>query len=163
MLFRSVAISGWRLLRRYQERLKRVAREFYVSAVAFRDLPLRTYIALHATNLCAWLANFMLLWALLSIYGAEARLLDVLAVLSIITLIGVFFPTPGASGFTELMVGLAVDARAATISIAAPVALWRAGTFYIAYLIGPFIAWLLLAKRPPAWLKPRRGVKVKRP
>src|SRR5690606_26184922 len=110
----------------------------------------------HATNLAAWFANFALLWALLLIYGAQARILDVLAVLSIITLIGFFFPTPGASGFTELMVGLAVDARASAGSIAAPVALWRTGTFYIAYLIGPLMAWLMLARRPPAWLKRRR-------
>jgi len=151
-----IAVSRWRLLRRYKERLTRVARDFYVSAVAFRDLPLATYVALHATNLCAWLANFLLLWALLVIYGAEARLLDVLAVLSIITLIGFFVPTPGASGFTELMVGLAVEARSATASIAAPVALWRAGTFYVAYLLGPLLAWLMLARRPPAWLKRRR-------
>src|SRR5690606_35809028 len=123
------------------------------SAVAFRDLPLTTYIALHATNLCAWLANFLLLWSLLVIYGSQARLFDVLAVLSIITLIGFFFPTPGAAGFTELMVGLAVEARATAASIAAPVALWRAGTFYVAYLIGPLLAWLMLARRPPEWLK----------
>src|SRR5690606_2078316 len=113
-----IALSRCRILRRYKERLTRVARDFYVSAVAFRDLPAVTYVALHATNLSAWLANFLLLWALLVIYGAEARLLDVLAVLSIITLIGFFFPTPGASGFTELMVGLAVEARAAAGSIA---------------------------------------------
>lgn len=152
----AIAMSRWRILKRYKDRLTRVARDFYVSSVAFRDLPLATYLALYATNLVAWLANFLLLWALLVIYGAEARLLDVLAVLSIITLIGFFFPTPGASGFTELMVGLAVEARAESASIAAPVALWRLGTFYLAYLIGPLLAWLMLARRPPAWLKRRR-------
>src|SRR5690606_5061259 len=124
-----------------------------------RDMPLPTSLALHLTNLCAWLSNFALLWALLAIYGAEARLLDVLAVLSIITLIGFFIPTPGASGFTELMVGLAVDGSSGSTSIAAPVAMWRAATFYVVYLIGPLIAWLILAKRPPAWLKRRRGAK----
>lgn len=152
----AIGMSRWRILRRYKERLTRVARDFYVSSVAFRDLPPTTYTALHATNLAAWFANFALLWALLLIYGAQARILDVLAVLSIITLIGFFFPTPGASGFTELMVGLAVEARASAGSIAAPVALWRTGTFYIAYLIGPLMAWLMLARRPPAWLKRRR-------
>src|SRR5690606_42018352 len=103
----------------------------------------------------AGLATCTLLWALLPGHGAGAGLLDVLAVLSIITLFGFFFPTPGASGFTELMVGLAVDARASAGSIAAPVALWRAATFYLAYLIGPLMAWLLFARRPPAWLKRR--------
>lgn len=151
-----LGVAKWRLLRRFEQRLVRIAREFYVSAVAFRDMPLATSMLLHLTNLGAWLANFAFLWALLSIYGAEARLLDVLAVLAIITLIGFFFPTPGASGFTELMVGLAVDGSARSGAIAAPVALWRAGTFYIVYLIGPLLAWLILARRPPAWLRRRR-------
>lgn len=147
--------ATWRLLRRFRERLTRMGREYYVSAIAFRDLPLKTFAYLHAANVVAWLANFVLLWALLAAYGAQARLLDVLAVLSIITLVGFFVPTPGASGFTELMVGLAVDSSAEPTSIAAPVALWRAGTFYLAYLLGPLCAWLLLSRRPPRWLRRR--------
>lgn len=140
--------SAWRLLRRFRDRLTRLGREYYVSAVAFRDLPLQRFVYLNATNVVAWLANFLLLWALLSGYGAQARLLDVLAVLSIITLVGFFVPTPGAAGFTELMVGLMVDTSTTQTSIAAPVALWRAATFYVAYLIGPLVAWLLIARRP---------------
>ena len=146
-----------RMLRRFKEHLTRVAREYYVSAVAFRDMPLRTWSVLHVVNLVAWLTNFLLLWALFAIYGTEARLLDVLALLSMITLIGFFVPTPGASGFTELMVGLVASSRGASQSIAAPVALWRTGTFYIAYLLGPLCAWILLARRPPAWLRRRKA------
>ncbi len=148
--------SAWRVLRRFRERLTRIGREYYVAAVSFRDLRPWTFAYLHAANLVAWLANFTLLWALLALYGADARLLDVLSVLSIISLVGFFVPTPGASGFTELMVGLVADSRAAA-SIAAPVAQWRAGTFYVAYLLGPLCAWLLLARRPPRWLKRRAG------
>jgi len=147
--------SRWRALRRFRERLARLGREYYVSAVAFRDLPLTTFAYLHAANVAAWLANFTLLWALIALYGAQARLLDVLSVLSIISLVGFFVPTPGASGFTELMVGLVVDSSADAASIAAPVALWRAGTFYVAYLLGPLCAWLLLSRRPPRWLRRR--------
>lgn len=138
-------VTGWRIVRRFRKRLTRIGREYFVSAVAFRDLPLRRFAYLHSANLVSWLSNFVLLWALLSGYGAEARLLDVLAVLSIITLVGFFVPTPGAAGFTELMVGLVVDSRTQA-SIAAPVALWRAGTFYVAYLLGPIVAWLLISR-----------------
>ncbi len=141
-------VSTWRLVRRFRDRLTRMGREYLVSAVAFRDLPFSRFAYLHGANLVSWLANFVLLWAFLTGYGAQARLLDVLAVLSIITLVGFFVPTPGASGFTELMVGLVVDSRTSPVSIAAPVALWRAGTFYVAYLLGPIVAWLLIARRP---------------
>src|SRR5690606_34886353 len=150
--------SRWRMLRRFRERIARMGREYFVSAVAFRDLPLATFVYLHAANLVAWLANFTLLWALIAVYGAQARLLDVLSVLSIISLIGFFVPTPGASGLPELMVGLVVDTRADAASIAAPIALWRAGTFYVAYLLGPLCAWLLLTRRPPRWLRRRASL-----
>jgi uncharacterized protein (TIRG00374 family) len=153
--------TRWRPLRRFRDRLARMGREYYVSAVAFRDLPLTRFAYLHGVNIVGWLANFILLWALLATYGAQARLLDVLSVLSIISLVGFFVPTPGASGFTELMVGLVVDSSADAASIAAPVALWRAGTFYVAYLLGPLCAWLLLSRRPPRWLRrpARRAVR----
>ena len=142
-------------LRRFKDKITRVAREYYVSATAFRDMPLATWFALHTVNLSAWLTNFLLLWALFAIYGADARLLDVLALLSMITLIGFFVPTPGAAGFTELLVGLVAGPRSSAHSVAAPVALWRTGTFYVAYVLGPLCAWLLLSRKPPAWLRRR--------
>ncbi len=159
-------LARWRPLRRFSERLTRVAREYYVSAVAFRDMPLRIWTQLHSANLVAWLASFALFWALLNLYGTEARLLDVLSVLSIVTLIGFFVPTPGAAGVTELMLGLAVGASATATSIAAPVALWRAGTFYVVYLLGPLCAWVLLSRsrgdwREGRWLRPRRKDRAK--
>src|SRR5690606_12155131 len=113
-------------------------------------------LTLHVANILAWLTNFALFWALLTIYGAQAHLLDVLSVLSIITLFAFFVPTPGASGVLELLLGLAV-AGGTQSSIAAPVVWWRAGTFYLAYLLGPLGAWFLLSKNPPGWLKRRRG------
>ncbi|HZW99519.1 MAG TPA: lysylphosphatidylglycerol synthase transmembrane domain-containing protein [Trueperaceae bacterium] len=146
-LFRLIKrFSTWRIVRRFRKRLTRMGREYFVSAVAFRGLPLQRLAYLHTANLVSWLSNFVLLWALLSAFGAQARLLDVLAVLSIITLVGFFVPTPGAAGFSELMVGLVVDSRTTEASIAGPVALWRGGTFYVVYLLGPIVAWLLIAR-----------------
>ncbi len=142
------ALSGWRLLRRFQRQLRRMAVEYRESAVAFRDLPLIDWLGLHAVNSTAWLTNFALFWALLAMYGAHVRLLDVLALLSMITLLSFFVPTPGASGVMELMLGLAMGATDSKLtSVAAPVVLWRAGTFYLAFLLGPLSAWRLLSRR----------------
>ncbi len=148
------ALAGWRPLRRWSRRLKRIAREYYVSAKTFRDLPLLDWLALHAFNLVAWLTNFVLFWALLKIYGSQVVLLDVVALLSIITLLAFFVPTPGASGVLELLLGLAITGGGQS-SIVAPVVLWRMATFYLAYLLGPASVWVLLAHNPPQWL--RRG------
>lgn len=151
-----LALAAWRPLPRFERRLKRVALDYHSSAEAFRDMPIGNWLALHAANLTAWLTNFALFWALLSIYGAEVPVLDVLSVLSVITLFSFFVPTPGAAGVLELLVGLALASGLKT-SIAAPVVWWRAGTFYVAYLLGPICAWVLLAKSPPRWLKRRAG------
>lgn len=145
-------LAGWRPLRRWSRRLKRIASEYYVSAKVFRDLPLPNWLALHAFNLLAWLTNFVLFWSLLTIYGSEVVLFDVVALLSIITLVAFFVPTPGASGVLELMLGLAV-AGGGQGSIVAPVVWWRLGTFYLAYLLGPASVWVLLAQNPPRWLR----------
>jgi len=142
------AISGWRLLRRFQRRLRRIAVEYRESAVVFRDLPVLAWALLHAVNFTAWLTNFALFWALLAMYGAHVRLLDVLALLSMITLLSFFVPTPGASGVMELMLGLAMGASDSRLtSVAAPVVLWRTGTFYLAFILGPLSAWRLLSRR----------------
>ena len=147
-LFRLLhALSRWRLLRRFEKRLRRIAREYLVSAVAFREMPVSTWLSLHLTNGVAWFSYLLLFWALLGIYGATMQLLDVLAVLSIVTLIGFFVPTPGAAGYTELMLGLAIPARGGADAIAAPLLAWRTLTFYIVYLLGPISAWLVLTRR----------------
>jgi len=144
------ALASWRLLARFQRRLRRVAIEYHASATAFRDLPLRYWLSLHVANFTAWLTSFALFWALLVMYGADVRLLDVLALLSMITLLSFFVPTPGASGVMELLLGLAVGAAGSQLkSVAAPVLVWRATTFYLAYLLGPLSAWLLLSRRRP--------------
>lgn len=150
------ALSAWRPLARFERRIRRVASGYHSSAKTFRDLPLPAWLALHATNLIAWLSNFALFYTMLAIYGSSVRVLDVLSVLPIITLFSFFVPTPGGSGVLEFMLGVAV-AGGSQSSIAAPVVWWRAGTFYLAYLLGPAGAWLLLAKNPPAWLKRRRS------
>lgn len=145
------AISRWRLLRRFRYRLRRMASEYRASAVAFRDLRPRTRVSLHAANAVAWLANFALFWAFLAMYGSSARLLEVLALLSMITLLTFFVPTPGAAGVTELLLGLTVGAVGSRLtSVAAPVLMWRLTTFYVAYLVGPVCGWLLLRHRAPA-------------
>lgn len=149
------ALARWRTLARFQRRIKRLASGYYTSAKAFRDMRFSVWLALHAANMLAWLTNFALFWTLLTIYGADVPLLDVLSMLSIIALFSFFVPTPGASGVLELLLGLAV-AGGTRSAIAAPVVWWRAWTFYIAYLLGPLVTWLLLVKNPPSWLRRKR-------
>lgn len=144
-------LSRWRPLRRFRGPLRRVAAEYRGSATAFRDLPIPAWFWLHVATFTGWLTSFALFWALLVVYGANVGLLDVLALLSMVTLLSFFVPTPGAAGVMEFLLGLAVGATGSRlVSVAAPVLLWRASTFYVAYLLGPISAWLLLSRRAGA-------------
>ncbi len=142
------ALTRWRILRRFRPHLRRMAVDYRASATAFRDLPLVDWAWLHLVNLTAWLSNFALFWVLLTMYGADTPLLQVLALLAMITLLSFFVPTPGASGVMELLLGLAAfDTGSRLRSVAAPVVLWRLTTFYAAFVLGPLCASLLLTRR----------------
>lgn len=149
-------LASLRLLQRFQRRLGAAARDYYASARAFAAMDGGRRLALQLVTIAAYLANFLLLWALLAWYGVLASPLDVSAVLSVLTLIGFLVPTPGASGYTEVAVGLAVSGRLAQGEVAAPILVWRLATFYLVYLLGPLSGWWLMLARPPRWLPRRR-------
>ena len=141
-----------RLLQRWTVRLRQAARSYYRSARAFAAMRLREWLWLQLVTLLGWLANFTLFWALLTIYGSQVRLVDIVVLLSVITLISFAVPTPGAAGFMEFFVGLAAGGHVAQ-PIAAPILIWRLGSFYLTFVLGPLAGWLLLLHKPPHWLQ----------
>jgi glycosyltransferase 2 family protein len=141
------AISRWRLMARFTSPLRKMARDYYRSARAFLKMPVSYWLALHLATAAGWLGGFVLLWLLLELYGVDARLLGTLAILSSLTLISHFVPTPGAAGFMEVVVGLSIGAGR---GVAAALLVWRLASFYVVYLLGPLAGWLLYQSRPPA-------------
>jgi uncharacterized protein (TIRG00374 family) len=150
-----LAIARWPLLERFASRLQRVARGYYRSSRAFLKMPAAYWYTLHLATAAAWLSGFVLLWALLGLYGVEARLLATLAILISITLISHFVPTPGAAGFMEAAVGLGIGANPGG-GAAAALMLWRLASFYVIYLLGLPAGWLLYLSRPVAASPGRR-------
>jgi uncharacterized protein (TIRG00374 family) len=147
-----LSLARRRSLRRWATRLRQAARSYYRSARAFAAMRLREWVWLQLVTLLGWLANFTLFWALLTIYGSQVRLLDIIVLLSVITLISFVIPTPGAAGFMEFVVGLAAGGHVAQ-PIAAPILIWRLGSFYLTFVLGPLAGWLLLLHKPPRWLQ----------
>jgi glycosyltransferase 2 family protein len=139
------------VLRRFDERLRGVARDYNRSARAYLKLPAAAWLALHAITAIGWISGFVLLWSLLGLYGVDASLPATLALLSSLTLLSTLVPTPGGSGFIEAAVGLAVGASAgAGAGVAAAVLLWRLLGFYLIFALGPVAGWLLyLSGGPP--------------
>lgn len=141
-----LAVAKWPLFRRFDDRLTSVARDYARSARAYRRMSGADWMRLHVVTAVGWLAGFVILWCTLGLYGSDAGLFTVLALLASLTLISHFVPTPGGSGFMEASVALAVGAG--TGGVAAAVLSWRLLSFYLIFLIGPAAGWLLYFSKP---------------
>ncbi len=130
--------------KRFRGRLWRIAKDYYQSNKAFSQLSLQPWLNLQGITIISWLANFWLLWGLIRLYGLELGIWDISSLLGIITLISFTVPTPGASGFMELAVGVLAGNQIEHQALAAPILFWRIGSFYLIYLLGPLSGWLLL-------------------
>jgi glycosyltransferase 2 family protein len=144
-----LASARWPLLGRFAPRLRRSARDYYRSAVAFRKATFSTWFALNAFTISQWFGSFMLFWSLLGLYGVDTSPLKILAILSSLTLVSHFVPTPGAAGFMEAAVGLSLGGRAGG-DTAAALLIWRLASFYVIFILGPLAGWFLHLARPTA-------------
>jgi uncharacterized protein (TIRG00374 family) len=141
-------IARWPLLERFASRLRRMARDYYRSARAFKSMPLSTWLALNLVVAAGWFSGFVLFWLLLKLYGVDAGLLATLAILNSITLVAHLFPTPGGSGFMEAALGLSIGASSG--NVAAALLIWRLASYHVIFLLGPPAAWFLYLSKPVA-------------
>ena len=143
-----LAIARRPFLNRFASRLRKVARDYYRSARAFRSMPLSTWLALNLVVAAGWFSGYVLFWLLLDLYGAGAGLPATLAILNSVTLVAHIFPTPGGSGFMEAALGLSIGASAP--NVAAALLIWRLASYHAIFLLGPPAAWLLYLSKPVA-------------
>ncbi len=131
---------------RFASRLRKIARDYYRSARAFKNMAVSTWLALNLVVAAGWFSGFALFWLLLELYGVDVGLLATLAILSSITLVAHIFPTPGGSGFTEAALGLSVGASGG--NVAAALLIWRLASYHAIFLLGPPAGWLLYLSKP---------------
>jgi uncharacterized protein (TIRG00374 family) len=141
-----LAVARRPFLSRFASRLRKMARDYYRSAKAFKSMALSTWLALNLVVAAGWFSGFVLLWLLLKLYGVDAGLLATLAIVNSITLLSHLFPTPGAAGFMEAAVGFSVGGSGG--NVAAALLIWRLASFYVIFLLGPPSAWLLYLSKP---------------
>src|SRR5215211_2149951 len=137
--------ARWPFLNRFAPRLRKVARDYYRSAIAFRNMSLFSWLMINVVVAAGWFSGFMLFWLLLKLYGVEVDLLATLAILTSITLVSHLFPTPGGSGFMEAALGLSIGAGGGA---AAALLIWRLASYHAIFLLGPPAAWLLYLSKP---------------
>ena len=146
--------SKWRAARRFETRIRGVARDYYRSSRSYARTPLLSKAGLNTVTAVHWLAVFVLLWGFLKLYGVDLGFAVTVALLNILTLVSQFVPTPGGAGFVEAAVGLSLGSYAAGGSVAGALLLWRVLAFNIIFLVGPFAGWLLYRRVDGAGRKP---------
>ena len=149
-----LAASKWPVVRRFDARMRGVARDYYRSSRSYGRTPALWRVVLNIVTAVHWLAAFVLLWGFLELYGVDLGLAVTLALLNILTLVSQFVPTPGGAGFVEAAVGLSVGSYATSGSVAGALLLWRIVAFNIIFLIGPFAGWLLYLRAGGGARKP---------
>jgi glycosyltransferase 2 family protein len=141
-----LAIARRPFLSRFASRLRRVARDYYRSARAFRNMALSTWLTLNVVVAAGWFSGFVLFWLLLKLYGVDAGLLAILAIVNSLTLLSHLFPTPGGSGFMEAALGFSVETSGG--DVVAAILIWRLASYHAIFLLGPPAAWLLYLSKP---------------
>jgi glycosyltransferase 2 family protein len=139
--------ARWPFLNKFAPRLRKVARDYYRSAIAFRNMSLFSWLMINVVVAAGWFSGFVLFWLLLKLYGVEVDLLATLAILTSITLVSHLFPTPGGSGFMEAALGLSIGAGGGA---AAALLIWRLASYHAIFFLGPPAAWLLYLSKPVA-------------
>lgn len=139
-----LALARWRPLKRFSNTFKKGARDYYRSAAAFRALSPASWLTLMMVTAVGWLGNYGLLWGCMGLYGLDIDLPRLLASLNLITFGANLVPTPGGSGFIEAAVGVSLSQEMLT----APLLLWRVGTYYAVFLLGPVAGSLLYRAHP---------------
>jgi glycosyltransferase 2 family protein len=141
-----LAVARWQFMARFASRLRKVARDYYRSARAFKSTALSTWLVLNLVVAAGWFSGFALFWLLLELYAVDAELLATLAILNSVTLVAHIFPTPGGSGFMEAALGLSVGASGG--NVAAALLIWRLASYHAIFLLGPPAGWLLYLSKP---------------
>nr|MDQ3398878.1 flippase-like domain-containing protein [Deinococcota bacterium] len=144
------------VLGRFKRRLQMTARDYYRSTRVFMNLGWLPWFYLQSLGAVGWLSTFVLFWGLLNLYH-QVDFLAVMAMLNIATLLSFAIPTPGASGFMEVAVGYGTSTQISSTDLAAPLLLWRLGSFYLIYALGPLAGWLFF--RRGVKRKPRTGLR----
>lgn len=103
------------------------------------------FALLQVLTAAAWFALFSILFFLARGIGLPVSILGMEAAQVVLSVMSIFVPTPGGSGFFELGVSYVLLAGGDPSSVPAVVLLWRLVTYYSIFLLGPVIGGSLLA------------------
>ncbi len=117
------------------------------SSRTFAAASIGQHVTIQALSAAAWVAFFLILHFLLVGLGVDLGVWLALAGQTVIAVLSTFVPTPGASGFLELVLsGLLIKQGSGEAGPAAVLA-WRLITYYSVFLLGPMLGGFLILTR----------------
>lgn len=116
----------------------------------FARAPWPVHLGLHGCTALFWLVNFAFLNAVAAALGLGAPQLELLASYTLIHAFAFVVPTPGASGYMEGALSLALAGHATPQAVSSTVIVWRTLSYYLYFVLGPLISGRALVRRAKA-------------
>jgi len=129
----------WRRLARWRKGVLGFLEQLEQASALFARTPWRMHLQLHALSALFWVVRFMVFNAAAVAVGLAAGQLELLAAHDVIHALAFLMPTPGASGYVEAAFGWLLKSFTDPERLAATVILWRLVSYYLYFLVGPFI------------------------
>lgn len=143
-------ILGWVLrgpLRRFRGPALRFADGFIESSRSLAAAPLWQHGVIQLLTALAWAALFMVLYFLLAGLGVRIGVWLALAGQTVVAVMSTFVPTPGASGFLEIVLSWFLVGRGSGEAGPAAVFVWRLLTFYSLFVLGPVLGGYMVVRQ----------------
>lgn len=134
-------------LLRFRRRGMRFVDGFIESSQTFAAAPLWKHAVVQGLTACAWAAFFLVLYFLLRGLGVSIGVLLALAGQTVVAVMSTFVPTPGGSGFFEVVLSWFLVGNGSGQAGPAAVFAWRIITFYSLFILGPLLGGYLVVKQ----------------
>ncbi len=137
-------------LRRHAQRIDGFLEDLDTVSRTFMRTLWYVHLGLHACTALFWTINFAFLNAVATALQLGVPQLELLSIRTLIHAFAFAIPTPGASGYMEGALSLALAGRALPQTVSTTVLVWRSLSYYLYFLLGPLIGGRALTKRAPA-------------
>jgi len=133
-------------LRRFAAKTTGFLENLETASHTFARAPWPVHLGLHSCTALFWVVNLVFLNAVAASLRLGVPQLELLASYTLIHAFAFAIPTPGASGYMEGALSLALAGRATPQAVSTTVIVWRSLSYYLYFILGPLISGRALVK-----------------
>ncbi len=137
-------------LLRFRRPALRFAESFVANSQTLASAPIWKHGVIQVFTALTWTAYFLVLYFLLLGLNVGLSVWLALAGQTVVTVMSSFVPTPGASGFFELVLSWFLVGRGSGDAGPAAVFVWRLMTFYSLFVLGPLLGGYMIVRQASA-------------